>query len=104
MRRHVERGVWAGDAGAGARGQRRALIRKRAVGAGDVSDLRLRQRRAEAAVAAQACHRGETRLLWPDGARFRIEPGRNAYAGGEEGQRVRTERREDVDYLRIDCR
>src|SRR3984893_3499142 len=43
------------------------------------------------------------RLLRPDRTAIRIESGRNADARGEEGQQVHLERREDVDYERVDC-
>src|SRR5438045_999958 len=54
MRRNVERGVRARNAGAGVWRQRSAVFCERAVCAGDVSHLCVRQRGAEAAMAAEA--------------------------------------------------
>ena len=60
LRRHVERGIRPGDAGTGARRLGRAVIRQRAIGARDVSDLRLRQRRAKKHLAARPCRRARS--------------------------------------------
>src|SRR2546427_1835075 len=51
-----------------------------------------------AAFAAGQSHR----LLWIDGAAIRIESWRDADARGKEGQQIYFERREDVDYERVD--
>src|SRR2546426_12340882 len=51
-----------------------------------------------AAFAAGQSHR----LLWIDGAAIRIESWRDADARGKEGQKIYFERREDVDYQRVD--
>ena len=80
MRGHVERGVRTGHAGTGARRLRRALVRQRAVGAGDVSHLRLRQRRAEKHMASRDAERREAWMLRIDRAGLRIESGRHAHA------------------------
>ena len=47
MRGHVQRGIRPGDAGAGARRFRTAQLRFGAIGAGDVSDSRVRFGRAK---------------------------------------------------------
>ena len=47
LRRDVQRGVRPGDAGTRARRLRLAFVRQRAIGAGHVSHLHFRQRRAE---------------------------------------------------------
>ena len=73
LRRHVERRVRPGDAGARARRLRLSQLCQRAVGAGDVSHLHLRLRRAEEQLAARAGQRREARLLRTDRARLRIE-------------------------------
>ena len=53
-------GVRPDDAGTRARRHRRAQLRQRAVGPGDVSHLRLRQRGAEETMAARACRRAKS--------------------------------------------
>src|SRR4051794_35171641 len=68
LRGDVQRGVWAGHAGVGARGQRAAVVRERAVGASDVSDLCVWQRRAKGKMAAAVGEGRKAWLLWIDGA------------------------------------
>ena len=104
LRRHVERRIRPGHAGTGARRFRRALVRQRAVGAGDVSDLHLWQRRAEKHLAAGAAKRRKDRLLRIDRTRLRIESGRNEDARSQSWKRICTERRKDVDHLGHDRR
>ena len=99
LRRHVGGGVRPDDPGTGARRQRRAFVRQRAVGAVHVSHLRLRQRRAEAEVLAQDGVRRNPRMLWFNRARLRLEPRRHAHPRPQGRQRVHPERREDVDHL-----
>ena len=70
-------------------------------GAGDVSDLRLRLRGAEEALAAAARGGAGDRLLRPDRARLRLEPRRDDHhRAGNEG-RLGPERRQDVDHQRL---
>ena len=104
LRGDVERRIRPGHAGTGARRFRRALVRQRAVGAGDVSDLHLRQRRAEKHLVARAAERRKARLLRIDRAGLRIESRRHAHARPQSWQRIRAERREDVDHLGLDRR
>ena len=104
LRRHVERRIRTGHAGTGARRFRRALVRQRAVGAGDVSDLYLRLRRAEKYLAARAAEGRKARLLRIDRARLRLEPRRHAHTREKSRQRICAERREDVDHIGHDRR
>ena len=80
---------------------RRALVRQRAVGAGDVSHLRLRQRGAETEWLP-AMQKGEKLgcfgLTEPD---FGSNPGGMRTRARKVGQRIRPQRREDVDHLRL---
>ena len=65
-----------------------------------VSDLRIRQRRAETDLAARHAERRKAGLLRIDRARLRLEPRRHAHAREQSRQRIRAQRREDVDHLR----
>src|SRR3954454_3728582 len=80
LRRDGQCGIWPDDTGAGTRRFGRAQLCERAVGTVHVSDLRIRQRRAERDLAAPHAEGGETRLLWIDRAGFRLEPRRNAHS------------------------
>ena len=77
---------------------------ERAVVAGDVSDLRVRLRRAAAEVPAEAAQRRDGRLLRPDRAGCRLRPGVDAHAGEAGRRRLRAERRQDVDHQSPDRR
>ena len=71
---------------------------------GDVSDLYLRQRRAEEHLVARAAERRKARLLRIDRTGLRIESRRHEDARAQSWKRVCAERREDVDHLRLDRR
>ena len=102
VRGNVQRGVWAGYAGAGARGLRPAQLYFGAERAGDVSDLHLWLGRAERQMAAAAAIGESHRLFRIDGAAVRFESRRHADARGEKGRRLRAERRKNVDHQRLD--
>src|SRR5208337_2039910 len=104
LRWHVERRVRTGHAGTGARRFRRALVCQRAVGAGDVSDLYLRQRRAEKHLVARAAERRKDRMLRIDRTGLWIESGRHADTRSQSWKRICVERRKDVDHLGLDRR
>src|SRR5271155_5270374 len=80
LRGHVECRIRPGYTGTRARRLGRALIRQRPVGAGDVSDLCVWQRRAEEHLAARDAERRKARVLRIDRTGFRIEPGRHENA------------------------
>ena len=80
LRRAQQRRLRPDQPGARARRLRAALVRQRAVRPGDVPDLRLRLRGAEAPLAAAPGARRGDRLLRPHRARLRLEPGRHADA------------------------
>ena len=104
LRRNVERRVRPGDAGTRARRFRPAQLRFRAVGAGDVSDPRVRLGRAERKMAPAAATGQSHRLLRPDRAAIRLESRRDADARREKGRRLHPERRKNVDHQRLDRR
>src|SRR6266496_2836400 len=99
LRRDGQRGIRPDDAGTGTRRLGRPQLCQRAVWTMHVSDLRIRQRRAETDVAASHAEGRKARLLWPDRARFWVQPGRHANPGEESRQRVLDQRRKDVDHL-----
>src|SRR6266496_6335480 len=99
MRRYGQRGIRPDDAGTRARGLGRTQLCERAVGTVHVSDLRIRQRRAEGDLAAADAKRRKTWLLWFDRARLRLEPRRHAHSREKSWQRVRHQWREDVDHV-----
>src|SRR6266567_9465170 len=80
MRRYGQRGIRPDDAGTRARRLGRAQLCERAVGTVHVSDLRIRQRRAEADLASTHAEGRKAWLLWPDGARLRIKPRGHAHS------------------------
>ena len=80
LRRAEQRRLRPDQSGARARRLRSALVRQRAVGPGDVPDLRLRLGGAEALLAAAAGARRGDRLLRPHRAGLRLQSGRHADA------------------------
>ena len=80
LRRAEQRRLRPDQPGARARRLRPALVRQRAVGAGDVPDPRLRLRGAEAPLAAAPGARRGDRLLRPHRAGLRLQPRRHAHA------------------------
>ena len=88
----------------GARRFRLPLRHVGAVLAGDVSDLRLRQRGAAPEISAQARQRRDHRLLRPDRARLRLRSGLDGDARREGRRRLQAQRRQDVDLQCADRR
>ena len=80
---------------------RHPLVRLGAGRAGDVPDLRLRLRGAEAALAAAPGLRAGDRLLRPDRARLRLEPRRHDHDGAGDEGRLGAQRHQDVDHQRL---
>ncbi len=101
LRRHERGGLRPGLPGTGGVRFRHPLARLRPGLAGDVRDLGVRQRRAEAAlVAADGRWRGD-RLLRPDRAGPRLRPGLDAYDGETRRGGLGPQRTQDVDHQRV---
>ena len=104
MRRH-QRGVLRLGLPRTRSGRLRSPVFRLGAGfAGDVPDLEVRQRRAEAAVATRYGCWQEDRLLRTDRTRPRVRPSQHVHPRQEGRQRLDHQRREDVDHERPDRR
>src|SRR5262249_16044623 len=105
LRRRQRGGLRARVPGAGARRLGRAQLRVGAGLARDVPDPRVRLRGAAAEMAAGDGARREDRLLRPDRARLRLEPGRDAHdRAARRRRRLRPPRDQALDHERLDRR